>query len=292
MKAAKNGFTFGNMRSYWLPALVLVAGFSLSFVLRRDGGDDPALDARNVNLALRQLGHELLEDSLRRAIPPVENPKAGEYLLPTATAIRYDSLLKIGPEVLSRFGIRSGYSLAIKDCRTNKLLLGFDARGLDQDGTPACTGRDQEMGGCYNLSLRILPTGESQHSLFWITLGIMLVTLTLGWPRRAKPVAPVDSDLLRLGKGTTYDPTKNLLANSAGERELTHREAKLLCYFASHPNRPLARADIQAAVWGSDGLMNGRSLDVFVSRLRKYLAADPTVKIVTCHGVGYRFSVG
>ena len=72
---------------------------------------------------------------------------------------------------------------------------------------------------------------------------------------------------------------------------LTYRENKLLHLFAHSPNEVLERAEIMARVWEDEGVVVGRSLDVFVSRLRKYLKADPAVQIKSVHGIGYRLEI-
>ena len=74
-------------------------------------------------------------------------------------------------------------------------------------------------------------------------------------------------------------------------RSLTLKEAELIRFFAEHPNKVLSRNEILEKVWGTDDYFLGRSLDVFISRLRKYFKADPSVKIVNLHGIGFRFSV-
>ncbi len=80
---------------------------------------------------------------------------------------------------------------------------------------------------------------------------------------------------------------------SIGDQEfdLTFRESKLLNHFAVHANEVLNRDDIMAAVWEDEGIVVGRSLDVFISRLRKILKADSSISIKTVHGVGYRLEI-
>ena len=74
------------------------------------------------------------------------------------------------------------------------------------------------------------------------------------------------------------------------KRTLTYKEAELLKYFCEHSNSVLSRSDILKNVWGSDDYYLGRSLDVFISRLRKYLKSDPDIKIINLHGIGFRFN--
>jgi DNA-binding response OmpR family regulator len=74
-------------------------------------------------------------------------------------------------------------------------------------------------------------------------------------------------------------------------QSLTFREAKLLQLFAENPDQLMEREFIINRIWADEGVLVGRSLDVFVSRLRKKLADDPSVAIVAVHGVGYKLEV-
>lgn len=72
---------------------------------------------------------------------------------------------------------------------------------------------------------------------------------------------------------------------------LTSKEADILQIFCHHLGEVITREDILKRVWGSDDYFVGRSMDVFISRLRKYLAKDPRVQIVNVHGVGFKLSI-
>src|SRR5437762_10206206 len=70
---------------------------------------------------------------------------------------------------------------------------------------------------------------------------------------------------------------------------LTNREKDLLEFLCTHPRVILKREEILINVWGKNDYFLDRSMDVFVMRLRKYLASDPNVMIETIHGIRYRF---
>jgi DNA-binding response OmpR family regulator len=72
-------------------------------------------------------------------------------------------------------------------------------------------------------------------------------------------------------------------------QKLTPREAEVLEYFVSHTNIVMRREDILKKIWGKDDYFMGRSLDVFITRLRKYLKDDKTLKIENIPSVGFRF---
>lgn len=73
--------------------------------------------------------------------------------------------------------------------------------------------------------------------------------------------------------------------------QLTHREAELLKYFSDHRNQLIKREILMQQIWGNDDYLTGRSLDVFISRLRKIFINDNEIKIENIHGVGFRLSL-
>lgn len=73
--------------------------------------------------------------------------------------------------------------------------------------------------------------------------------------------------------------------------ELTNKEAKLLRLFCIHRNKIIERDIIQKAIWEDEGYFVGRSMDVFISRLRKIFKDEPSVNIHTIHGIGYKLEV-
>ncbi|MDP2890934.1 MAG: response regulator transcription factor [Bacteroidota bacterium] len=98
-----------------------------------------------------------------------------------------------------------------------------------------------------------------------------------------------DQHYYKLGHFNFY--FDSLILDANGERKtLTYKEAELLRYFCDNPNKVLSRSDILKKVWGSDDYYLGRSLDVFISRLRKYLGSDESIKILNLHGIGFRFN--
>jgi DNA-binding response OmpR family regulator len=72
---------------------------------------------------------------------------------------------------------------------------------------------------------------------------------------------------------------------------LTQRESDLLRFFIINKNKVLKREEILKSLWGDDDYFMGRSLDVFISRLRKILASETTIAIENLHGIGFKFMV-
>lgn len=108
--------------------------------------------------------------------------------------------------------------------------------------------------------------------------------------RRTKKMFSDQPQEFRFGQ-FHFQYTDLRLQGPEGTLALKQKEADLLRFFCQHPNRILKRDEILLAVWGKDDYFLGRSMDVFMSKLRKYLRPDPTVMLETIHGMGYRFSV-
>ena len=79
-----------------------------------------------------------------------------------------------------------------------------------------------------------------------------------------------------------------LLKCNTESHELTSKEADLLSLFAESLNETIKREDILVKLWGKNDYFLGRSLDVFISRLRKYLAKDEKIELQTVRGVGFK----
>lgn len=95
---------------------------------------------------------------------------------------------------------------------------------------------------------------------------------------------------LEIGK-FTFDYKNLELHGNGAPRSLTQKEADLLRFFIQNKNEVLKRAQILESLWGEDDYFMGRSLDVFISRLRKYLKDDKSLKIENIHGVGFRMKI-
>jgi len=92
--------------------------------------------------------------------------------------------------------------------------------------------------------------------------------------------------------GQIYFSFVNLKITTSTETfNITQREADLLKFFCEQQNKVVKREEVLINVWGKDDFFLGRSMDVFISKLRKYLKAEPGVAIETIHGIGFRFTV-
>jgi two-component system, OmpR family, response regulator len=100
-------------------------------------------------------------------------------------------------------------------------------------------------------------------------------------------ITPKKEDRYTLGK-YTFEPLKQLLVFGDKSIKLTTKESELLELLCQHGNEVLERNFALKSIWIDDNYFNARSMDVYITRLRKYLKNDPSVKILNVHGRGYK----
>ncbi len=101
----------------------------------------------------------------------------------------------------------------------------------------------------------------------------------------------VSPGIYKLGE-LSYDPMRMVIVNGSESVTLSHRENELLKMLISNVGSPVERKQILMELWGDDHFFNSRNLDVYVTRLRKYLKMDPEVQLLTLKGVGYQLVEG
>ncbi len=262
---------------------------------------DNAYFAEKVNIALRRTAHRLLasQGDSTSLILPVQQTDARTFNIRLDHTFIYERVPNLLQESLAQQNIKTEYNVAILNCNDGIIQLGYSYRDL-VDSLVACTGREQKA-GCRTLQITFdEPKQAGGYAWGAGLLGFLLAGISgLVWYRVAKArdtseTLTIDSDesedVIRLGNANFY-PAEQSLDVAGIRHELTYREAKLLRLFATHPNQLLERDFILKSVWEDEGIFVGRSVDVFVSRLRKLLRDDPTVRIATVHGVGYRLEV-
>lgn len=99
-----------------------------------------------------------------------------------------------------------------------------------------------------------------------------------------------EEHVVKLGS-YTYDKDNYMLTHPEFEKKLTKKEAQILAMLCKFKNQVLPREIVLNAVWGQDDYFVGRSLDVFITKLRKYLSQDQNVSIENVHGIGFKLEI-
>lgn len=102
--------------------------------------------------------------------------------------------------------------------------------------------------------------------------------------------ATKDRNIFIIGK-YHFDYTRQVLKSEDTEQKLTAREADLLKLLCNYANQILDRKIALQMIWGEDNYFHSRSMDVYISKLRKYLSDDPQIELINIHGVGFKFVI-
>ena len=124
-------------------------------------------------------------------------------------------------------------------------------------------------------------------------LMILVIGIFSYYSRRAnrtKQIQKQDRELISIGD-SVFDKKNLQLSYKNQTTDLSHKEGNLLIFLHQSANTPVERQEILREVWDDEGDYVGRTLDVFISRLRKKLEADQTIKIMNVRGVGYKLVI-
>lgn len=109
--------------------------------------------------------------------------------------------------------------------------------------------------------------------------------------KRSKPATSSgEKSSFKIGK-YEFDFEHQILAHGSAQKKLTHKESELLRLLCLHKNSILEREMALKLIWGDDNFFNARSMDVFITKLRKYLKDDSGIEIVNVHGKGFKMLV-
>jgi DNA-binding response OmpR family regulator len=95
------------------------------------------------------------------------------------------------------------------------------------------------------------------------------------------------SSVYKIGR-LTFDHTRQVLTAPSGEVKLTSKEAELLRLLCENANGVLDRSIALNRIWQDDSYFNARSMDVYITKLRKYLKEEPSVELLNVHGIGFK----
>jgi DNA-binding response OmpR family regulator len=118
----------------------------------------------------------------------------------------------------------------------------------------------------------------------------LLLKIEIFLKRSQKTTTTNEKVIYTVGK-YQFDSKNYLVFTETEKISLTQREAELLKLFLDNKNVVMKREEILKSLWGNDDYFMGRSLDVFISRLRKILANEKGIAIENLHGIGFKFSV-
>lgn len=269
---------------------VICAAFSMA------GSDDFDIARREV--LLRRIGHELLlqsGDSTSRVLP-IKSIAENEYQIRFENELTFlsDSLINTTWRLLAKDPLAGDYVVNVLNSGNSGVVYGYAISINKKDDIIACIGRKQPRAR-YMIDIKFKPTNTNRLKSGFLLGGLPFlafvgfILLRSVKPREALPDVQY-TDALALGSALFDAKNRKLMINGKAV-DLTGTETRLLLIFASSPNKIIERSRLQKEVWEDAGVIVGRSLDMFISKLRKKLEPAPDISIVVVRGKGYTLEI-
>lgn len=286
--SGKHNYLFG------LIVLLFVAVISVAF--GTEDSDDFNISRREV--VLRRIGHEILlqsGDSTSRVLP-IKKIAENEYQIRFEKELSFlpDSLMSITRRFLDNAPLSTNYIVNVLNCDNSSIIYGYAISKNKKDDIVTCSRRRQPK-ACYRINIKFKPTGITTAKNGYLLGGLSFLAFVgfIFWrsvkPRKALPDGQ-HTNRFTLGS-VLFDAKNKKLIIDGKTIDLTGTETRVLLIFASSPNETIERSRLQKEIWEDEGVIVGRSLDMFISKLRKKLELDPNIKIVVIRGKGYKLEV-
>jgi DNA-binding winged helix-turn-helix (wHTH) protein len=281
----------------YLRGLILLLFISVICVALGMTGSD-GFDVARREVLLRKIGDELLTQSgdSRSRVLPVKKIAENEYQISFENELTFqpDSLVNTTRRLLAKDPLASDYVVNVLNCSNSSVAYGYAISNNKRDDIVACRGRVQPR-GCYMVNIKFKPAGINTAKNGYL-LGSLSFLAFVGFvffrsvkPRKAEPVNQ-NTGILTFGS-VLFNAQERQLVINKNTIDLTGTEARLLLIFALSPNQTIERSRLQKEIWEDEGVIVGRSLDMFISKLRKKLEPDPNINIVVIRGKGYKLEI-
>lgn len=283
-------------RKYLLGSLLLLFVSAICVAFSIEDSEDFDISRREV--LLRRIGHELLlqsGDSTSRVLP-VKKIAKNEYQIRFENELTFqtDSLVNTTQRLLAKDPFANDYVVNVLNCSNSSVAYGYAISKNKRDDIVACIGRRQPS-ACYRINIKFKPNGITTAKNGYLLGGLSFLAI-VGFivlrpvtPRRALPKNEYNK-IFTFGS-VVFDAQQRQLLINKTTIDLTGTETHLLLIFALSPNETIERSRLQKEIWEDEGVIVGRSLDMFISKLRKKLELDPNINIVVIRSKGYKLEV-
>ena len=288
-----------------LATIVIAAGAIFFLAAFVTGRSEDVVISKRVNIAVRAIGHDLLlrsGDTTSVVRPVVEKPN-GVFLLGFENEFVFqpDTLVAIVQRILDKTGL-SRYTVTVHKCDRPDIVYGFEINPPD-NSIKGCLGRTQPK-ACYTIEIAFadfpapaLPYATITMMISGVLWLLSVALIVTNLVRKPKPLAEQNASvqnesnpIITIGR-FVFDATNQTLSMAEETISLTDKECKILTLLNRNVGRLTSRDELIQEVWTDEGVITGRSLDMFISKLRKKLSGDPDLRITNVHGKGYKLEI-
>lgn len=252
---------------------------------------------KHVEVVLRDLGHQLLlttKDSTSRVLP-VKKINENTYQISFKNNLSFisDTLIDLVQRTFKKNALAKDYIVNLRKCEQNETVFAFEINSHTGNLTP-CRGRTLEV-GCYIIEIDMLK--KNKFNYFLLLLLIIPLSVVGFYVKdkfqikEDKKLTVDNNDYIELGNFKFYT-NNNVLKSETTNITLSEKETKALKIFAENINQIVEREKLMKEIWEDEGVVViSRNVDVLVSKLRKKLSDDNSLKLINVHGRGYKFII-
>jgi hypothetical protein len=267
---------------------------AMAFVRSSNGYPD-----KHLEIVLRNIGHQVLlhsKDSTSRVLPvKALNNTTYQISFENSFAFTPDTLMSIVHQQLAKTDWPGDYTVSVNECDQNQTIFAYEVNTARGD-LKSCRGRQQKK-GCYVIEISF-PAKKSFNYGWPLLACIPVVFAGFYFTRRRNRISAsrelagerVHEHHKKVGNFVFFE-SKGILSLHNETIELSAKEGKALSILVSNQNEVVGRDLLMKEIWEDDGVfVITRNVDVLISKLRKRLSADPSVKIVNVPGKGYKIT--
>jgi len=254
--------------------------------------------SETVKVALREVGHQLLlsnSDSTSVVLPVIEIEKF-KFKLSFQNQLSFEPNNLVS-EVTNNFqkaALSNYYRVEVVQCANDEIAYSYQMSATEENTIIPCAGRFLPD-SCYAIEIKFTNKEavffEKQLVLLALILSIGIFLLDYLYSKKNKSEKSIDFPKpMELGIFQFY-PEQNKLVKHTVEIGLSKKECELLAIFVANPNQIIKRDELTKKVWEDNGVFVGRSLDTYISKLRKKLKDDDAIRLSNIHGVGYKLEI-
>jgi hypothetical protein len=250
-------------------------------------------DEKHIQVAIRMIGHQIMlasGDSSSRVLPIEQVGNNYKIRFESDFEFEPKRLVSLIDSLAKTHKISNHYIVEVEECLSNSIIYSYEMGLTNQTNLVPCQNRIQPK-ACYTLSIFLLdkkPEVSSSSRILEFSLLFSVAAFGIFFALRKKTKPKTELTVL----GDFELDEKNMLLLIDSEKiELSGMEIKLLALLLKFKNETVSKELILNTVWGDEGDYVGRTLDVFISKLRKKLVQDPNIKIINIRGVGYKLVV-
>ncbi|WP_033959762.1 winged helix-turn-helix domain-containing protein [Psychroserpens jangbogonensis] len=254
--------------------------------------DDSQIEITKI--AIRDIGNKLLlsnQDSTSLVLP-VTKIDTEKYQLSFQQELSFkpDELVTFVKNSLAKANLPGDYRVEVIQCNDYEVAYSYEIKNNEEESIIPCAGRALPL-NCYTIQIGF-ENGKEQSSIIYLWLIVpLLLILGFLYRQKRKSIKPSVDHLFYTIGNYKFDKDQSKLLYIEKEIGLSKKECELLEILCDNLNDVVKRDELSKRVWEDHGVFVGRSLDTYISKLRKKLNEDTSIKITNVHGVGYKLEV-